>query len=855
MPTDIQKANLPLNPFDGQEFIDFRRMRWIFDGSTKCWKLSGTVADIPLATPAQSGLLSAKLKQLIDTIPERAGSFGIVAKPLLSVVPKGREALYKGVVEIAGSSPSGSQIRVRGAGSGSEAIFETNEWSGKLVFFTKGVLKNKHYLIFTNDGDILYIMGKDSASAQPGDTFEIVEPVAINDDGVIQGDIELVSESLDISCVDHKGEAVSFDGSCNVNQLFVDDPENPPGLDIKINETFLDQFCVSIPAHPGPVGDRGEVGDKGDDGHGDGPQGLKGATGLDAPAIGNKFTGIKFNDVDDIYDTAVVAMELDSPNGKLHVVKAKIRTPDSSRAADQIIASAVSRDVQFTDSDFTYNILMPNGDSIGIADVELMHYPQGFVPPQVQGENRPSTTEANVVKLSAVIDAMVSHYETKLEEASLNYDEQIKPFIESKDAEARSILNSLADEVAKCEWNMPIEFCLGISPQDCSPGEVNPTPFPLAESLLGPDFKNAVGVPLPPVQVPVTPRPPGEGSSPPPVPPGSAPLVPPGGSEPLREPSDPVPTGDDDSSTQYPSRPTYPEDSGAVITPRDGLFGPGSGAARARRRGSSQPSAVIPLEDVDGGTVLRPSGIVLLYGSGAARTRQSPYTASVTASYSDEGGNSGSVSIQDSDSAMLNNFDRDAFQVAQSASSDLETAAAFRLDAPGEAELILEIEGDDPEGTVTIYPIQVFNEATMSGAPIPVTQTIARAPDGSQGMVSNAVVSGGGEVDCPDCPDCGDVDVDCGDVDCPECPPVVTIASISPSSGSAGGGVPVTITGSGFGSIPGVVYFGGIPATLDTWSPTSISVITGPTGAGDLDVVVEDASSNTDTAPNGYIAT
>jgi len=80
------------------------------------------------------------------------------------------------------------------------------------------------------------------------------------------------------------------------------------------------------------------------------------------------------------------------------------------------------------------------------------------------------------------------------------------------------------------------------------------------------------------------------------------------------------------------------------------------------------------------------------------------------------------------------------------------------------------------------------------------------------------------------------------------------IASITPSSGPAGGGTSVTITGSNLTSVTSVT-FGGTPALLTADNATSITVTTPPGATGRVDVVVTTArGSCTDSGGYDYVA-
>ena len=78
-------AHLPVKPFDGMKFIDAHRMTWVFDSSIDSWRRSGTAQNIPVASETQPGLLSAKFKHVLDSLPENAGSFGLIINKNLDI--------------------------------------------------------------------------------------------------------------------------------------------------------------------------------------------------------------------------------------------------------------------------------------------------------------------------------------------------------------------------------------------------------------------------------------------------------------------------------------------------------------------------------------------------------------------------------------------------------------------------------------------------------------------------------------------------------------------------------------------------------------------------------------------------
>jgi hypothetical protein len=449
----------PNRPFDGQIFIDAHRVKWEYNSETKCWRRIGSVNDIPQASETQIGLLTAKHKSLIDTIAEKGGAFGLVTRPLLSVVPQNKEVLLADKVESSVVTESGSTIILKSA---LESALEENKFSGKFVQFISGVLKDQLFVIATNDDMSLKVLGDASASV-PGDRLNIVDASAINLSGVISGDVQLVSESIDITCVDSENNEITTN---NCSKLKKPDAEKYPALDFKVSELFKSTFCVQQPGCEGPRGEKGNKGKTGKHGTGDGPQGAIGNAGMDAPQIPFTFDGVKIVDIDDIYDTAVVSLEIDPATSKLNVVKAKMKTPDSEVPADQVVASEVFRSIDFTGDEWNYTIEMPTTDPTNVKDLLIAYYPQGLF---TNSNFRDIQTVVCTMKLSEFISEVTKYYQILLDSINYEYDQQIKAFIESKDTEARKVLASLCQQQAECEWERPIEMCIGIKPNECNP--------------------------------------------------------------------------------------------------------------------------------------------------------------------------------------------------------------------------------------------------------------------------------------------------------------------------------------------------------------------------------------------------
>lgn len=463
-------------PFDGQEYIDAYRVKWQYDGDSKCWRRVGPVPEIPIATETQQGLLSAKMKELLDSIPEKGGHFGIIAKPLLGLIPKDIKTELEDTVFSATKNESGSVIT--GISPRQNKPYSANTYVGKFLRFTTGTLKDRTFLIYTNDNSTILVQG-DASEAEYEDKFVVFDPLEVNEHGVVMGDVEIVSDTLDITCVDSSNNPMQFSQDCRLDYKDNDGGPQSPGLDFKVSDKILDSFCVELRQCKGPKGAKGPKGESGADGTGDGPEGEMGDPGQDAPTVSHKFSGIKFIESDDIYDSAVVGLELNAEDGKINVIKAKMVTPSDDTPATQLIANPIDRSLEWTDNEFGYNLLKPNDDPIevseeGDADITLGAYHKHFelvkdgLPEDIE---KARIAQLSAVKLSELIDTAISYFRERLEDIEDDYNKEIKEFIENKDKAARAILASLAQQLAECEWQMPVEYCIGITPDYCGNGE------------------------------------------------------------------------------------------------------------------------------------------------------------------------------------------------------------------------------------------------------------------------------------------------------------------------------------------------------------------------------------------------
>lgn len=124
-------------------------------------------------------------------------------------------------------------------------------------------------------------------------------------EGVVNGNIKLVSNSLDINCQDE-----------------VASPElgRFPSIDFNFSEDFLDTLCIEVPGCPGPKGRKGAKGEKGKNGTGNGPQGSRGTSGVDATGI-SVVSDVQVDFDDSFYNAAITDVVLDEERAILSATK------------------------------------------------------------------------------------------------------------------------------------------------------------------------------------------------------------------------------------------------------------------------------------------------------------------------------------------------------------------------------------------------------------------------------------------------------------------------------------------------------------------------------------------------------
>lgn len=267
------------------------------------------------------------------------------------------------------------------------------------------------------------------------------------------GDVNLISNSLTFTCSD------APKSMCAEDRYMV--------LAMSINSDLIDAFCVESTGGKGPKGDPGNAGLPGKHGVGDGPMGDQGPPGVDGTPM--PFGGIITRNTNNVSPVGVVRMELDQEKSQLSVIKSPLKLPNNNSPADKVATS-------FSDIDIVFN----DGWEFTIPSINLLKIPHGYS----DGNIIPVTP----VDIRTVIQSMISVYQTKTNEISAGYDKLIYDYLKQKDIEARNILASLAQELAQCQFQLPLEFCVGFKQQQCVIPELSASQPSATVSCACPDM-------------------------------------------------------------------------------------------------------------------------------------------------------------------------------------------------------------------------------------------------------------------------------------------------------------------------------------------------------------------------------
>jgi len=105
---------------------------------------------------------------------------------------------------------------------------------------------------------------------------------------VVQGDINFVSNSVEINCLNQRGvELVGENVVVDCNQRLENEDPELSSFEVSLRQDYLERLCIDIPAPKGKKGKVGEVGEDGEPGFGSGP---KGETGIAGPSVSEILT-------------------------------------------------------------------------------------------------------------------------------------------------------------------------------------------------------------------------------------------------------------------------------------------------------------------------------------------------------------------------------------------------------------------------------------------------------------------------------------------------------------------------------------------------------------------------------------
>lgn len=448
-------------------------------------------------------------------------------------------------------------------------------------------------------------------SNTPGSFSLIVDPksglTGVDGDNIISGNIKLVSDSLDIKCTlfTPVGQQPSPE-TCNpADVTLVPDGPQPPALNFSLSTNFLNSLVIDLPGPKGDIGPKGLIGVPGKHGFNYlGPPGEDGKTGVNGTTVYTMDDVLYEDFPDELTDAAVVDMALDALDQggkKLIITNSKLDL--TGLAANRLSASMLQRYIEYPPTTEACNnvklsdwiLKQPVTDSTRL-NLNLLRLPTGS-----DKSDQSSVQFDATVTLNDLITEVVEKYQANLDKIDEALGERAKKYIESIDAQARTILADLASKLSSSEFSLPAQdFCLTFASCDFAtvypePGVPTPiapsppVPTPIPPTLPPPYSPTPSTPPLPPSPT-VTPTPVVEPPLPPPEPPVFPPVPTPTPSGPPRPPS-PPPTLD-------PPTPTPPTPYNPPPTPNSPvraaiLYPPGFVQPNTNADGSAQTGTFI----------------------------------------------------------------------------------------------------------------------------------------------------------------------------------------------------------------------------------------------------------------------
>lgn len=297
----------------------------------------------------------------------------------------------------------------------------------------------------------------------------------------IQGDVKLVSNSLDINCLSPRGTVLDGDTNCateivvacadpTLNLDFNDNTSSAflPRFEIKLNQDYLDTLCIDLPAPKGKRGKQGAQGKKGDSGFGDGPRGIIGEPGPDLLDLLD-LNEIIFDDLDEISDVAIVDLELvDRGKGPFLKCIRSTRTLAHNECAQRLLVTPVVRTITFAENviDIACDLTGLTGWTINKVGTDTL--PDDLILLRGSDDETEDCSSFSGTTLSQYTQGLIDFYEQKIVKLDKEWALAAKLHIEGIDAKARTILSELANDLARCESALPgTEF--GITFKSCTP--------------------------------------------------------------------------------------------------------------------------------------------------------------------------------------------------------------------------------------------------------------------------------------------------------------------------------------------------------------------------------------------------
>ena len=304
---------------------------------------------------------------------------------------------------------------------------------------------------------------------------KLVLQSSANPSGVLQGNIKLVSDSLDIICVDSALDPIPSDQTSPPQVISDEGNESPgelPGLMFKASEKFLKTLMVDRPGPDGQRGLKGDTGGQGRDGLSDGPVGKVGKGGV---SIAEKCELVDVTYVDSPGSTTIGVVDISiQDNCELVLTTSPIGIDGESPS--KVTATPISRSVVYEEDeedegeetcDLTRldDWKIAGGPEKGEDAVQLLRL--------ADGSHSSGVAFSGDMTLINFVEDVVEHYKSKLVSVNDDWSKELKEYIESVDDKSRTIVSTLANQVSTCEFNLPaVEYCITIECPPTSPSAV-----------------------------------------------------------------------------------------------------------------------------------------------------------------------------------------------------------------------------------------------------------------------------------------------------------------------------------------------------------------------------------------------